>query len=149
MTRPLKESPVEFASSTIQHRTERCGGATQIPRHAFQCGTITSGNWVIVRNPSIVDSPTRNPVKEPGPIETTSPSSFGRARPVSENNRSMVGNNSLPCDPAASWSQRPSTLSPSRSAILCHDVAVSTARIFMRFALPLSQFARLERGVRD
>src|SRR5678815_4849627 len=78
----------------------------------------------------------------------------------------MAGRSSLACDPAASWSQRASTRSPSRSATLCHGVAVSTARTFMESPTPtgralptyrsasvrrspLCQFARLEGGIRN
>ena len=62
------------------------------------------GSRLIVRNPRSVARPTRSPVKDPGPIDTTRPSNCLSVRPVSRNNRSIVGSNSLACDPAASWS---------------------------------------------
>src|SRR6185295_13153067 len=78
-----------------------------------------------------VARPTRKPVKDPGPIDTTRPSNCLSVRPAVRNSRSIVGSNSLACDPAASWSCRARTLDSSRIATLCHEVAVSTASTFI------------------
>jgi hypothetical protein len=113
-------------------RTGQSGVGDPLRFHAkpSNVGTTAKGSRLIVLNPRTVAKPTRSPVKDPGPIDATRPFNWARAKPVSRNNRSIVGNNDLACDPAASCSWQARVRDPSRIATLCHEVAVSTAKTF-------------------
>src|SRR5881296_3774972 len=111
-------------------------GVEQPAASASSVETPTTAAPVPSARPFAVARPTRNPVKDPGPIDTATASRSLAATPAFRSTWSTVGRSSPPREPFASYEASAKRRSSSSRATLWAGVAVSIASMRINDLLP-------------